>query len=149
MKDEYGFGGRQVLDAALQLPVSAGGDVNPENFSNIAADGPYNNMGVPGIKSFQLLPGAEVVSQLNPYYARFAATPGNSTVLQEVLAQEPTFYTLWIGANDVLGYALTAGSNIVGGDSITSYNTFLQSFSYFVTQLALTGAKGVVARFRI
>ncbi|MEZ5082692.1 MAG: hypothetical protein R2750_04500 [Bacteroidales bacterium] len=59
-----------------------------------------NNLGVPGAKSAHLLfPG---YAAFNPYFARFASSP-TATVVGDALAQNPTFFTLWIGNNDALG----------------------------------------------
>lgn len=64
--------------------------------------GSFNNMGVAGAKSFHLVaPGygnlAGVASgAANPYFARFASSD-NATVLGDAVAQNPTFFSLWIG----------------------------------------------------
>ncbi|WP_027375832.1 SGNH/GDSL hydrolase family protein [Kaistella palustris] len=76
--------------------------------------GPLNNMGVPGAKSFHLLaPGygniaGVATGQANPYYVRFSSS-ATSSVLADAVAQKPTFYSLWIGNNDVLSYATSGG----------------------------------------
>jgi len=115
--------------------------------------GPFNNFGAPGAKSFHL--GVAGYGQLNPYFGRMASSPGAS-VMGDVLAQSPTFFTLSeIGGNDVLGYALSGGSGVdqtgnydpetYGGSDITDPNVFAQVFSGMVTALTANGAKGVVA----
>ncbi len=141
MYDEYGFGNRLLLDASVPAPVSAEGTPDPRNFESVAAQGPFNNMGVPGAKVFHLVPGAEAFSQLNPYYARFAQTPGSSTVLEEAAAQNPSFFTLWIGNNDVLAYAISGGTT----DSITDPATFQMAYGAIVQTMTANGAKGAVA----
>lgn len=122
--------------------------------------GSFNNMGVPGAKSFHILaPGygnlaGVPVGAANPYFARMASSP-NTTVLQDALAQAPTFFTLSeIGGNDVLGYALSGGTGVdqagnfdpatYGGSDITDPNVFAQAFSGMVAALTQGGAKGVV-----
>jgi len=141
MFDEYGFGNRLLLDAAKPGPVPAGVAPDQRNFTSIAAEGPFNNMGVPGAKSFHLVPGAEAYSALNPYYARFAAIPGTSTVLEESVAQNPTFFTCWIGNNDVLGYALAGGA----ADSITPTALFQMAVGAVLQGMTANGAKGAIA----
>ncbi len=121
--------------------------------------GPYNNMGIPGIKSFHLgVQGYGFISALpnaNPYYIRMASAPGAS-VLQDVLTQAPTFFTLSeIGGNDVLDYALSGGTGTdqtgnfnpatYGGADITDPNVFASVYSNTVDALTANGAKGVVA----
>ncbi|MBE9563991.1 MAG: G-D-S-L family lipolytic protein [Proteobacteria bacterium] len=79
----------------------------------------FNNMGVPGAKSFHLgAPGygnpANLPAAANPYFIRFASVSPTATVIGDAAAQAPSFYTLWIGNNDVLGYAASGGT---GADS--------------------------------
>src|SRR5690606_40188815 len=74
----------------------------------------YNNMGVPGAKSFHLVvPGygniaALATGRANPYFVRHATSP-QATVLEDAMSLEPTFFTNWIGSNDVLSYAISGG----------------------------------------
>ncbi len=127
--------------------------------SNILA-GPFNNMGVPGAKSFHLLANGYgnvagvATGQANPYYARMASS-SNASVMEDVMAQNPTFFSLWIGSNDVLGYAMSGGTGVnqagnfdpttYGGADITDPNIFAQVFSGLISTLTSGGAKGVVA----
>ena len=114
--------------------------------------GPFNNYGVPGLNSFHLgLPG---YGTLNPYFGRMASSAG-ATVMGDALAQNPTFFSLDIGSNDVLGYATGGGVGTdqtgnfdpatYGGSDITDPNVFATLFSGMVTALTANGAKGVVA----
>jgi len=122
--------------------------------------GSFNNMGVPGAKSFHFLaPGygnlaGVPVGAANPYFARMASN-ASTTVLTDALAQAPTFFTLSeVGGNDVLGYATSGGSGVdqtgnfdpstYGGSDITDPNVFAQAFSGMITALTAGGAKGVV-----
>ncbi|WP_348798135.1 SGNH/GDSL hydrolase family protein [Flavobacterium adhaerens] len=122
--------------------------------------GPFNNLGVPGAKSYHLVaPGygsvAGVVSgKSNPYFARFA-TSATTTVLADALVQAPTFFSLFIGGNDVLTYATSGGVGVdqtgnldpstYGTNDITDPNVFASVYSSLVTNLTANGAKGVVA----
>ncbi|MBV7440135.1 G-D-S-L family lipolytic protein [Weeksellaceae bacterium TAE3-ERU29] len=91
-------------------------------------NGLYNNMGVPGAKSYHLLadgygnPQGISIRKANPYFARFASSP-NTSVLKDVMAQNPTFFTLWIGNNDVLSYASggAAGADQSGNINPATY----------------------------
>ncbi len=141
MYDEYGFGNRLLLDVSIPGPVPAGVTPDPANFESIANMGPFNNMGVPGAKSFHMIPGAEAYSAMNPYYKRFAAEPGVSTVLGEAMAQNPTFFTCWVGGNDVLGYALEGGA----ADSITDPAIFQAALGAILQGMTSNGAKGAIA----
>ena len=128
--------GNQITENRLVLAVGASGSPAPARYTGAMPttdvanrlSGPFNNMGVPGAKSYHLVaPGygnvAGVPSGLaNPYFARFASTD-NATVLADALAQDPTFFTLWIGNNDVLGYATSGGTGEfqLGNTDFTSY----------------------------
>ncbi|GAB1855258.1 SGNH/GDSL hydrolase family protein [Flavobacteriaceae bacterium MHTCC 0001] len=114
--------------------------------------GPFNNMGIPGAKSFHLLfdgygnPGNLATATANPYFVRIASSP-TTTVLQDAMAQSPTFFTLSeIGANDVLGYAISGGD---GTNPITPVDGavgigFNATFTALINTLTSNNAKGVV-----
>jgi hypothetical protein len=125
-------------------PVLAGSpDVVANLLTPIGSQGPFNNLGVPAAKSFHLGvpqfggPGG------NPYYGRFASNPGTSTVISDALSQNPTFFTYWIGSNDVLLYAIDGGEE--GKDSITSAPLFTFAMNGALSALTATGAKGAIA----
>lgn len=122
--------------------------------------GSFNNMGVPGAKSFHLMAAgygnaAGILSGLaNPYYARFSSSP-TSKIIDDAINQAPTFFSLWIGGNDVLSYALSGGTGVnqtgnlnpatYGKDDITDPNVYANVFNTLVTQLTTGGRGGVVA----
>ena len=97
-----------------------------------------NNLGIPGAKSFHLL--VKGYALLNPYYGRFATDP-NNMVIQEIPPLNPTFFSLWLGNNDVLGYATSGGV----GDTITGLKTFWDAMGAVVGSCVGTGTKGVIA----
>ncbi|MDT8347969.1 MAG: G-D-S-L family lipolytic protein, partial [Flavobacteriaceae bacterium] len=111
--------------------------------------GPFNNMGVPGAKSFHLLaPGfgdpaglSAAPQTANPYFVRFASSPG-TTVIADAVAQNPSFFSLWIGNNDILGFATSGGD---GSNPITDLPTFQGAYTTLVNQLTATGAEGILA----
>jgi len=97
-----------------------------------------DNIGIPGAKSFHLLiPGYAL---LNPYYYRFA-TSLTAKVVDEIPPLNATFFTLWLGDNDVLSYAQTGGV----GDTITSPAFFQTAMGGVLQALTANGAKGVIA----
>lgn len=123
MNDNVGgllLGGVQIANPRLFFngagPAVLEGTPTTE-VSNILS-GSFRNMGVPGAKSFHLLaPGygnvaGVPVGTANPYFARMASNP-NATILEDAVAQSPTFFTLSeIGGNDVLGFATSGGSGV-------------------------------------
>ena len=113
--------------------------------------GPFHNFGAPGAKSFHL--GVSAYGASNPYFGRMASSP-SASVLEDALAQNPTFFTLDIGGNDVLGYALSGGTGVdqlgnydpstYGGSDITDPNVFASVLNATVAALTANGAKGVL-----
>ena len=139
-------------------PVNVPG--TPVNEVTQKLTGPFGNMGVPGAKVFHLIapgygnPAGVPTGQANPYFARFSSS-NSATVLGDAMAQAPTFFSLWIGANDVLSYATSGGSGVnqlgntdpstYGGNDITDPQVFGAVYSSLVNGLIGSGAKGVVA----
>jgi lysophospholipase L1-like esterase len=128
----------------------------------------YNNMGVPGAKSFHLrLPGygnvaGVALGQANPYFVRHATSP-TATVMADAMTKNPTFFTNWIGANDVLSYATNGGAKAdgmtpaddhnstgimnplaYGSNDITNSDLFESTYTNIINTLTNGGAKGVV-----
>lgn len=100
--------------------------------------GPFNNTGVPGTKIFTV--PLDGYAALNPYFGRFASDPSKS-LLYHALMVNPTFYALWIGNYDVLGYAISGGE----GDEITDISVFTASLTGILDALSASGASGAVA----
>jgi lysophospholipase L1-like esterase len=99
----------------------------------------FNNMGIPGAKVGDLdFPGYGSALG-NPYFARFASTP-LATAVDDAIAQSPTFFSLFIGGNDVLGYATAGGT----GTPPTPPATFDTKYNSLITKLTAGGRKGVV-----
>ncbi len=152
MNDNIGgalLGGTPILNPRFFFNGSGPAllDAVPTTEITAALSGSFNNMGIPGAKSFHLVaPGYGNVAGLttmpataNPYFVRIASDPA-ATVLGDAMAQSPTFFSLWIGNNDVLGYALSGGD---GSDPITDDAIFTQVYNTLVTTLTSGGAKGV------
>ncbi len=109
------------------------------------------NLGIPGMKSFHMFaPGYGSPLGLttnpptaNPYYVRFCTEPMNPNfkVVDEFPKLMPTFFTMQLGDNDVLSYALSGGV----GDVITDPALFAQTMGGTLQALKATGANGVVA----
>ena len=157
-----GFGTRLVINASVGAPQPIAGTSTITLTPQATA---YNNMDVPGAKSFHLLaPGYGNAANLpaaNPYYVRHA-TSLTSTVLGDAVSKNPTFFTNWIGANDILSYATSGGAksdgspaddhNVTGNtnpatygiNDITNSAVFAGTYSMIIDQLTANGAKGVV-----
>ena len=136
--------GRFKLDTSIPgpSPVINGDPIGPYTGSASA----LNNFGVPGLQVGQLLTpdtGNPSSPAFNPFYARFASSPGTSTILDDAISTDPTFFTLWIGNNDVLGYATSGATR---PEILTSQANFQAQFSATINRLMTeTTANGVVA----
>ena len=165
MADNVGgllLGGIQIQGPRLYFNGTAPTPVTgtPTTSVTNVLTGGFNNMGVPGAKSFHLLsntygnPADLSTGKANPYFVRFASTP-SATIVGDAVAQNPTFFSLWIGNNDVLSYATSGGTGTnqlgnlnpatYGGNDITDPNVFASVYNTMVTNLTAGGAKGVVA----
>ena len=116
-----------------------------------------NNIGVPGIRVADYTFAG--YASLNPYAKRFYHNVAGSPMdeLQWTVSNlGPTFFTFWLGANDVLGYA-TAGGQGHGADSAAPlvgslYNTsditptyvFEQIYDSALRVAISTGASGAL-----
>jgi lysophospholipase L1-like esterase len=115
---------------------------------NDILSGPFNNMGVPGAKVAHLLaPGYGNIAGIspktaNPYFVRFASSPTTS-VIADFMAQQPTFFSLWIGNNDALLYALAGADDTI--ETLTSATDFATYYGALIAQIKTTNAKGVIA----
>lgn len=132
--------GRTELDVSIPGPTPTQGEYPIPAFGGDKSA--LNNFGVPGIRVGDLFSNdLQGNAALGLYYSRFASAPGTSTIMSDVLAASPTFYTLWAGNNDVLQYALSGG---ISETLLTSQGDFQTSFGNAVGALAQAGAKGVV-----
>ncbi len=151
---EDGVGAGQNQNPRLILQQGPDGSLAPgpaadegqDIFSeNIFGEGPFNNLGVPGAKTFHLL--MDDYADLNPFYGRFAQD-SETTLLEQALELDPTFFTLWIGSNDILGWATSGGTGDADGgtgeNDITLESVFEESIETLIAQLTANGAKGVV-----
>ncbi|EOZ98363.1 hypothetical protein A33Q_1017 [Indibacter alkaliphilus LW1] len=132
-------------------PAPIGAGELPGNYSGNTAD--LNNFGVPGITLLTALipqtggPAIPENPAYNRLYERFASNPGTSTVIGDAaaaLANGGTFFTFWLGNNDVLGYATGGASNPA---ILTSDTDFQQRLGAALGALlqANGNAKGAVA----
>lgn len=107
----------------------------------------FNNMAVPGMRAFQAdqttFGDKNILISQNPFYARFASAPGLSTVLQDAASQNPSFFTLWPGVDDMLIYAMIGADEML--DSITTSSYLDASVKNTVSKLIATTPNGVIA----
>jgi len=161
------FGNRLVLDAEVSSPEAIAGDPITEVIGSGLNGTVFNNMGVPGAKSYHLSLAdygnaaglAASPATANPYFVRFVSSSptSSSTIIADAAVQQASFFTMWIGNNDVLSYATNGGDGVdgtglglppysVAGNDITDPAVFPTIYNGLVD--AMTGAnpaaKGVL-----
>ncbi|GJM28151.1 MAG: outer membrane protein [Cyclobacteriaceae bacterium] len=147
--------GRLILAGNPPLPSPTDSDlgavpVPTVNPGFVYTGAPINNFSVPGVLLGQaLIPQtgdwnlAGLDPRFNPFYARFASNPGTSTMIGDAVAAGGSFFTMWLGSNDVLLYAVTGAS---GQAPLTSASDF--AFQYGAALSIITtdpDIQGVVA----
>ena len=130
-------------------------------YVNPLGNGQVNNIGVPGIRvaDYAYAP----YGGLNPYSARFYHDISSATgsplaeLKYRVDNLHPTFFTMWLGANDVLGFALSGGFGDGSGNAtpavlpsyystndITPSPVFFANYDSAVTLAISSGARGAL-----
>ncbi|HXB41596.1 MAG TPA: SGNH/GDSL hydrolase family protein [Bacteroidia bacterium] len=142
--ENSGLGG---LSLAFLAPK---GDADAFTGNIYSTQGPFYNIAVPGAKITSIRAKGygnpeNGQGNYNPFFARMVSSP-NASILEDALARNPTFFSLFIGNNDALGYALTGGTTdiitpLTGSPGIG----FEESLSAIINALTDNGAKGVIA----
>jgi hypothetical protein len=127
-------------------------------------NGQINNIGVPGIRAVDYrVPGYALFTQAAgvPYAYRFYQSLAptfspNDELLFQVHNLHPTFFTMWLGSNDVLSYALNGGQgndastavplfgNFYNTNDISPLNAFDSSYDLALNSAISTGASGAL-----
>ncbi len=87
--------------------------------------GTYHNLGIPGIRVRDITVNGYGASLTlgNPYFYRILAEQdANKSYLDVVSESNATFFTSWLGSNDVLGYATSGGKDGISGQPVTGIN---------------------------
>jgi len=159
--------GTQITSNRRVLAYGADGTPAPRVYTGMqpttditnVLSGPFSNMGVPGAKSFHLVTpnygdiSGVPVGSANPYFVRFASSP-STTVLADAAAQNPTFFSVFIGNNDILSFATSGGVGVdqtgnldpstYGSNDITDPQVFASAYSAIVNTMVGTGADGAL-----
>jgi len=120
-----------------------------------SASGPFQNMGVPGARCIDINKKAyggpslitlsgTTATQHNPFFSRFAKDQNNSSILSDAMVMQPSFFTLFIGNNDVLLWALGGGVGGATASTITPVPEFTDSIRNIVKTLTTTAKQGVI-----
>lgn len=110
--------------------------------------GEIQNLGIPGMRVDLAFDPTFTFSAANPYFERLLpdAQVGKTNYFQFIQGRNHTFFSLWLGNNDVLGYALN-GAVTVSTDPTTTLTdkvTFSSLYANFLNALTAGGQKGIV-----
>ncbi|MBI2212086.1 MAG: hypothetical protein HYU52_00425 [Acidobacteria bacterium] len=99
--------------------------------TNLSLQRPYNNLSIPGARVNDLLTltGAQPPLSTPTIFGQFILR-GLGTAADQALAQNPTFISVWIGGNDVLG-AVLAGTPA----ALTPIESFRASYDALLDRL--------------
>lgn len=128
---EPGIPPELTLLSLLPSPVIAPKASLPGLPVNLLLPRPYNNLGVGGASTLDLL--TRLSGGSHDLVLR-----GLGTALNQALAQRPTLITLWIGNNDVLGAAVSGRA--IDGVTLTPAAVFRAAYQQIVVALKSTGA---------
>lgn len=108
-----------------------------------------HNYGVPGMRmDMAFAPGIGTIMG-NPFFERLLPdnTPQDYKYFDHVTKNEHTFFSFWLGNNDVLGYATNGAVEdpLDPTTKLTSVALFTQLYTSFITALTSKEQKGVVA----
>ncbi len=116
------------------------------------------NLGIPGLAVVHVtnafIPAFQGYALVNPFFERLLTPAQKVTGLTYInyinsMAKKPSFFTCWLGNNDVLGYATGGGTaespTLIGNGAITPASLFNPSYDALVNTLTASGAKGVLA----
>ena len=137
------LGNRTDCQGTISLgPVKIATQGDASVFTNIyASQGSFNNFGIPDVKVTDM----DVNGYANPFYQRMNSN-STSSILSDAVAKNPTFFSVMLGLNDVLNYALKGAAS----ESITPLTGsvgfgFEASINNVIDKLTANGAKGVIA----
>jgi lysophospholipase L1-like esterase len=106
------------------------------------------NLGVPGIRVADVTTAGYGLNNplgYNPFFERLLPGSSGATYLQyvqeRVATLKPTFFSNWLGNNDVLLYSTAGGAS----GSLTAVADFTTKYKQVLDALTASGAKGVVA----
>lgn len=112
---------------------------------NIYSQGPFGNMGIAESKvSDYITPGFALT---NRFARRMFNKPATARPVDELLLPEHTFFTMWLGVEDVLNYAAAGGETTPSATNrnlITSAGMFRNTYDSVLNTVTRNGAKGVV-----
>ncbi len=128
--------GPVIVDDSSVAPV------DPTSNLNFSLNRAYNNLGVPGMLLAEAFDETPFLVRAAPprsnpfFYQVLRADSLGKSIVAQARKLNPTFITLWLGNNDILGYATTGGVGAAPTDPAafaTSYGRLLDTLKNLST----------------
>jgi GDSL-like Lipase/Acylhydrolase len=117
---------------------------------DISGGGLYNHLGIPGIRAVD--GDVPYYGNFNKFLGRIVSNKNTTSLLSLAMAKKPTFFTYWLGANDVLGWATGGGIGAIQTAPAAAFPGTLMhplavsiSIAAQIDSLTKNGAKGAIA----
>jgi lysophospholipase L1-like esterase len=111
--------------------------------------GEIQNLGIPGMRVDLSFDPTLTFSAANPFFERLLtdAQVGKTNYFQYIQGRNHTFFSIWLGNNDVLGYALNGAVTVTGDPTtvLTDKVTFSSLYANLLNALTAGGQKGIIA----
>lgn len=141
----------ESVSSLSPVRIAALGDVSGFGTYTYSSGNLFNNFGIPFLKSTEYdLPGVgdptNGPGNYNPFFTRMASSPVNATVKADILAANPTFFTLFTGMDEVLEFAQggAASGSLVPANGVVGVG-FQGSIDDLLLDLTASGAKGAIS----
>ncbi len=135
-----GSDGRMEIKSLSATGVEISYNKNMGQPLNLTYAAPYNNLGVPGAILAEMVKSKDKSTSLTNNAFFDIVLRGIGTAVDQAVALKPTLMTVWIGNNDILGYAARGGTV-----PHTDPTTFGYLYKVMLDTLAMTNAKVLVA----
>ena len=129
-----GTGGRMELDSLVGSTPYIGINPGVGTATNINYAAPYNNLGVPGALLYDVVNATNkdncasgLAGKPNPMFD--LVLRGLGSQFTQAKALNPTLVTLWIGNNDVLGYATSGGFSPAAPTDAATFNALYRALA--------------------
>ena len=126
------------VNSLSPVRLASAGDVSIWNNHVYNSILPFGNFGIPNFKLTDI--NSSTWANTNPFFARMASS-ANTTVKNDILASNPSFFSIFLGIDDVLEYAKSGGTI----NNLTSSVDFEIEYSDLVSSLVQNGSKGALA----
>jgi hypothetical protein len=122
------------------MRLAAQGDLSIFNQNIYSPNAFFGNYGIPGLKLSEVFNTSVPNASSNPFFTRMAST-SNASVIDDAFASQPTFFSLFLGLEEVLEFAKSGGTN----SSITPNILFADNYEQVLQVATANGSKGVLA----